>query len=136
MGLVGVAYAFLKMHMPLGKCIRPLGLGLGFGFELVGLSKPFSQAHYLKLNCVDKIVSASKLGILDFGRYKMGCQVGTKWDVYNPQKMKVWNGTSCVPKLPHSGRPEDAWQLDHNTDTPFLQGHSQENNIAGSGVEV
>ncbi len=51
MGCVRVAYAFFKMHMPLGKCIRLLGLGLGFGFELVGLSKPFSRAHYSKLNC-------------------------------------------------------------------------------------
>jgi hypothetical protein len=48
---VRVAYAFLKMHTPLKKSIRYLDLGLGFGFELVGLSKPPSWAHFLKLHC-------------------------------------------------------------------------------------
>ena len=52
------------------------------------------------------------------------------------QKMKVRNRTSCVPKISHAERLEDAWQLDHNTGTPFLQGHSQENNISGSEVKV
>ena len=41
----------LKIHTPLGKCIRSLGLCSGFDFELVGLSKPLSWAHYLKLYC-------------------------------------------------------------------------------------
>jgi nitrate reductase cytochrome c-type subunit len=50
--------------------------------------------------------------------------------------MKVRNRTSCAPRIPHAERLEDAWQLDYNTGTPFLQGHSQENNIAGSGVKV
>ena len=66
-----MAYAFLKMHTPLAKGIRSLDLGLGFGFELVGLSKPSSRAHYSKLHCdrQDSIV----IGIPDFGMYKTGC---------------------------------------------------------------
>ena len=52
------------------------------------------------------------------------------------QKIKVRNRTSCVPRIPHAERLEDTWQLDHNIGTPFLQDHTQENNIAGSGVEV
>jgi hypothetical protein len=52
------------------------------------------------------------------------------------QKIKVRNRTSCVPRIPHVERLENAWRLDHNIGTPFLQGHSQENNRAGSGVEV
>ena len=52
------------------------------------------------------------------------------------QKIKVRNRTSCVPRIPHAERLEDAWRLDHNIGIPFLQGHSQENNIAESEVEV
>jgi hypothetical protein len=44
---VRAAYAFLKMHT-LSKFMFGL---LGFDFEHVGLSKPLSQAHYLKLYC-------------------------------------------------------------------------------------
>ena len=46
-----MAYAFLKMQTPLEKSIHFLGLNLGFGFELVGLSKPPSWAYYSKLHC-------------------------------------------------------------------------------------
>ena len=52
------------------------------------------------------------------------------------QRMELRNETFCVPKISHNGRLEDAWRLDHNTGTRFLQGHNQENNITKSQVEV
>ena len=58
-----MAYAFLKIHTPLEKRIRSLGLGLGF--KLVGLSIPPSQTHCSKLYCdkQDSIIIKTR----DFG---------------------------------------------------------------------
>ena len=71
-----MVYAVLKMHTPLGKCIRSLGLGLGF-WDLVSSLKtsPNLLLGLIVRSCtmIDKIVLSSRPGIPDFGRYKMGC---------------------------------------------------------------
>jgi hypothetical protein len=63
------------MHTPLERSIRLLGLFWAFGlwFELGLCSKSSLGLTYSKLFLIDKIVSSSGPGILDFGRYKMGC---------------------------------------------------------------
>ena len=57
------------------RCIRLLvrfGF-LGFGFELWACSKSFLGLTYSKLFLINKIVSSSESGILDFVWYKIGC---------------------------------------------------------------
>ena len=73
---VRVAYTFLKMHTPLKKSIRYLGLGLGFWALVLSLwAFPNLLLGLIFWNCIviDMIVSSSIPGILDFGRYKIGC---------------------------------------------------------------
>ena len=91
-GLFEVAYATLN-HASLneacwggvsihGGCVRLLErrirlLGLVWAFriwfELWAYYKHSSRAHYSKLFSIEKIVPSLGPGILDFGRYKMGC---------------------------------------------------------------
>jgi hypothetical protein len=71
-----VEYAFLKMHTPFGKCIRSLGLGLGFWALVLSLwAFPNLLLGLIVRSCIviEKIVSSSRPGIPDFGKYKMGC---------------------------------------------------------------
>jgi hypothetical protein len=65
---VKVAYASLKSTHLLG-----LFRAFGLWFELGLCSKSSLGFTYSKLFLIDKIVSSSGSGILDFGRFKMGC---------------------------------------------------------------
>jgi hypothetical protein len=71
-----VAYAFLKTHTPLARCIRSLGLCLGFWalvLDLLAFPNLFLKLIIRSCFVIDKILSSSRPGIPDFGRYKMEC---------------------------------------------------------------
>ena len=65
-----------RMHTPLGKKHTLAWFGLGFRalIRALGLFQTFSRAQYSKLFSIKKKVLSLGPGILDFGRYKMGCQ--------------------------------------------------------------
>jgi hypothetical protein len=91
-----VAYAFLKMYTPLEKCICLLGLGLGFWALVLSLWAFLNLILRLIIqSCImiDKIVSSSRPGILNFCRYKMEC-------LYIPSE--PFANTSCNPLYNHT----------------------------------